>query len=187
MYDHLRSSPVYQNALRAPSAFALYPAAWIKRRRLTNDYLVQTAATRLDHLIKNSLDPQFSFIDYAHVSAMMTFLECFERDFPNWRLSAQTHSIIDPRIELCKQIIEQRRQDCEARHADPPSSAFFREVVIRNAGTYFRAHALRNNDEMVDRVVYDNPCYNDYYVSVSKSVLYWSLDLYWGDPISIIY
>src|SRR5205085_1824398 len=152
-----RSSPVYQNALRAPSAFALYPASWIKRRRLTNDYLVQTAATRLDHLIANALDPQYPGISRSHVSAIMTLLECFERDFPNCRLSAQTHLIIDPRIEFCKQIIEQRRQDCEATHTEPPSSAFFRDVVIRNAGTYFRDHALRNNDEMIDRVVYDNP------------------------------
>jgi hypothetical protein len=51
VYEHLRNSPVYQNALRAPSAFALYPANWMKKKHLWPDHRVQTAAIRLDHLI----------------------------------------------------------------------------------------------------------------------------------------
>jgi hypothetical protein len=82
VYEHLRNSPVYQNALRAPSAFALYPANWMKKKHLWPDHRVQTAAIRLDHLMTNALDPRYSYICRDHVSAMMTFLECFDCDLP---------------------------------------------------------------------------------------------------------
>jgi hypothetical protein len=74
VYEHLRNSSVYQNALRAPSAFALYPANWMKKKHLWPDHRVQTAAIRLDHLMTNALDPHYSYICRDHVSAMMTFL-----------------------------------------------------------------------------------------------------------------
>jgi hypothetical protein len=170
VYEHLRNSPVYQTALRAPSAFALYPANWMKKKHLWPDHRVQTAAIRLDHLMTNALDPHYSYICPDHVSAMMTFLECFGRDLPRWNLSAQARSMIEPRIAFCRQIIAQRQEDCSARGEEPPSSALFRETIIRNEGD-------------IDEVVYDNPCYNYYHMSFFRPPLYYKLGYYWGDPI----
>jgi hypothetical protein len=101
---------------------------------------------------------------------MMTFLECFDRDLPRWNLSAQTRSMIEPRIAFCRQIIAQRQEDCTARGEEPPSSALFRETIIRNEGN-------------IDEVVYDNPCYNYYHMSFFRPPLYYKLGYYWGDPI----
>src|SRR5580704_1855879 len=93
---------------------------------------------------------------------MMTFLECFDRDLPRWNLSAQTRSMIEPRIAFCRQIIAQRQEDCSARGEEPPSSALFRETIIRNEGN-------------IDEVVYDNPCYNYYHMSFfgRHSIISW--------------
>jgi hypothetical protein len=169
VYEHLRNSPVYQNALRTPSAFALWPANWIKKKAVWPDHRVQTAAIRLDHLMTNALDPRYPEVSPNHVSAIMTFLECFDRDFPRWNLTAQTRAIIDPRIALCRQIVEQRRQDCTARGYEPPSSALFREIIIHVEGN-------------IDAVVYDNPVYV-YRIAFFRPPLYYKLDYYWGDPL----
>jgi hypothetical protein len=172
VYEHLRNSPVYQDALRAPSAFAIHPVTYLSRvpKRQWPDYRVQQAGIRLDHLMCHALDPRYSYISRDHVSAMMTFLECFDRDLPRWNLSATTRAIVEPRIAFCRQIIEQRQEDCAVRGNEPPSSALFRETVIRNDGN-------------IDEVVYDNPCYHYYSMSFFRPPLYSKLDYYWGDPI----
>ena len=110
----------------------------------------------------NALDPRYPYICPDHVSAMMTFLECFDRDLPRWNLSVQTRSMIEPRIAFCRQIIAQRQEDCTARGEEPPSSALFRETIIRNGGN-------------IDEVVYDNPCYNYYHMSFfgHHSIISW--------------
>jgi hypothetical protein len=57
VYDQLRNSPVYQTALRAPSAANLHPVTYLNRipERQWADIRVQQAGIRLDHLMCNIL------------------------------------------------------------------------------------------------------------------------------------
>ena len=114
--------------------------------------------------MRNALDPAYSYISRKHVSAMMTFLEYLDRDLPNWPISSQTRAMITPRIELCRQIIEQRRQDCVAQHREPPSSTEFREMILRNGVDQYGFAIMRGfgqGGDNVAQVVYDNPIYTD--------------------------
>ena len=174
MYDELRNSPVYQTALRAPSAANLHPVTYLNRipERQWADIRVQQAGIRLDHLMCNALDPRYSSIGGDHVSAIMTFLECFDRDLPNWKLSAQTRAFIEPRIALCRQIIAQYQEDCTARGIEAKTSAVFREMITRHGGDIVGADKIR-------AVVYDNPIYHYACMALFVPPLYRKLLYYW--------
>jgi hypothetical protein len=174
VFEHLRNSPAYQTALRAPSAAILHPVTYLSRipERQWADIRVQQAGIRLDHLMCNALDPRYSSIGGDHVSAIMTFLECFDRDLPNWKLSAQTRAFIEPRIALCRQIIAQYQEDCTARGIEAKTSAVFREMITRHGGDIVGADKIR-------AVVYDNPIYHYACMALFVPPLYWKLLYYW--------
>ena len=132
--------------------------------------------------MRNALDPAYSSISRKPVSAMMTFLEYLDRDLPKWPISSQTGAMIAPRIELCRQIVEQRRQDCVAQHREPPSSTEFREMILRNGVDQYGfaiMHGFGQDGDNVAQVVYDNPIYTDVQMPMFVPPLYWELLSYW--------
>jgi succinate dehydrogenase flavin-adding protein (antitoxin of CptAB toxin-antitoxin module) len=180
MYEHLRNTPVYQNALRAPSAMHIQPCDYNSRipRDQWPNYQVRDAGIRLDHLIRRALDPQFPSIGEKEVSAIITFLECFDRDFPHWRLSDVVMNLIQPRIALCRQIIEQRRQECVQMGKEPPSSTLFRETILKVAGNPMRG-GLPSGRE-IEEVVYGNPAYHWVFFTVTPWPTYvYTLESFW--------
>jgi len=62
-YNFFRHSPVYENALRTPDVLERpqSPTAFFRRNREPlEDYQVKGAGYRLDHLIRNALNPRFT-------------------------------------------------------------------------------------------------------------------------------
>src|SRR5436305_1878939 len=102
MHDHLRGSPIYQDALHTKSILGETPANSIYVRRkhehLRDDMRVWSAGRKLDHLIRRALAPEYRYIGLYQVSAIMVFLAEFDRTFPNMRITDQTRQWIEPRI-----------------------------------------------------------------------------------------
>lgn len=153
MHDHLRFSPVYQNALQTGSILGETSAdSWlaIRSRRyeyIRDDLRVESAGKKLDHLIRRALDPDYPrWIGPYQVSAIMVFLAEFDQTFPTMRISDQTHRLIEPRITFCHQIVGEAKRQYEAFGWPPPAPDGFRDFVIRSGET------IRN-------IVYHNPFY----------------------------
>ena len=152
MHHHLRSSPVYQNALRTGSILGQTSAdscLAIRSKRhehIRDDLRVRSAGQKLDHLIRRALDPHYQWIGVDQTAAMMVFLAEFDRTFPTMRISEQMRQWIEPRIAFCREIVEEAKRQYEAFRWPPPSPDSFHDFVIREG-------------ETIHNIVYHNPFY----------------------------
>jgi hypothetical protein len=152
MHDHLRSSPVYQGALRTGSIMGETPAnstLALRSRRyehMRDDLRIYSAGKKLDHLIRRALDPMIRYIGPYEVSAIMVFLNEFDRTFLKMRITDQARQWIEPRIAFCREMIDVAKQEYEAYGWPSPSPDGFHDLIIREG-------------ETVHEIVYHNPFY----------------------------
>jgi hypothetical protein len=112
MFEDLRRSPVYQQALRTEDVLSLPPVRtvgfWNRRTPLADDMRVLQAGKRLDHQIRRILGPGLSERDVAdaapyRLSAMKFFIEVIEQIWPS--LQPDTKARMGPRLDICREII----------------------------------------------------------------------------------
>jgi hypothetical protein len=81
---------------------------------MRDDLRVYSAGKKLDHLIRRALDPMIRYIGPSELSAIMVFLDEFDRTFPKMRITDQARQWIEPRIALCREMIGVAKQEYEA-------------------------------------------------------------------------
>ena len=172
MHDHLRSSTVYKNALRTGSIMAETPAnstLALRSRRyehMRDDLRVYSAGKKLDHLIRRALDPMIRYIGPSELSAIMVFLDEFDRTFPKMRITDQARQWIEPRIALCREMIGVAKQEYEAYGWPAPSPDGFHDLVIREG-------------ETIHEIVYHNPFYTIAWFGTPTTFYHTIYALYW--------
>ena len=120
MRQHLRRSLVYQNALRTGSIMTETPANSIlalRSRRyehMHDDLWIYSAGKKLDHLIREALDPMIRCIRPYEPPAIMVFLNEFDRTFLKMRITDEAREWIESRIAFCREMIGVAKQECEA-------------------------------------------------------------------------
>lgn len=132
--DLIRTS-AYQESLRTPDLIERPPASrWaVREPHLLASYQIREGGFRLDHLIRNALDPNRNpeWPQLWQMSAIKAFVEVIEArlsstHFPN---ADEVHAFIDPRLDLAREII--RRMDEALLEEGYPhvASDGFRQVV----------------------------------------------------------
>jgi hypothetical protein len=127
-FPDLIQMPTYQQALRTPDLMGRAPASrWaIREPHLLASCQIREAGFRLDHLIRNALDPNRNpdWPPRWQCSAIKAFVEVIEA-----KLSAtqfvnpdEVHPFIDPRLVLAREIIR-RMDDALVKDGYPPVSS----------------------------------------------------------------
>src|SRR5438105_15405956 len=105
----------------------------VREPHLLPSYEIREAGFRLDHLIRNALDPQRNpdWPPLWRCSAVKAFVEIIEARLSSTQFTnpEEVHAFIDPRLDLAREII--RRMDEAFVKADYPpiSSDGFRQDV----------------------------------------------------------
>src|SRR5205085_9654387 len=128
-------TPTYQQALRTPDLMARAPASrWaVREPHLLPSYQIREAGFRLDHLIRNALDPNRNpdWPSLWRCSAIKAFIEIVEAKLSSTKFTNadEVHAFIDPRLDLAREII--RRMDVALVKEDyaPITSDGFRQAV----------------------------------------------------------
>jgi hypothetical protein len=181
-YPDLRQSLLYQRALQTPSIIfkrADSPGVRWSRNydpRDADNYRVESAGYRLDHMIRRVLDPATDqhFPNPDLLSAIKTFIEMLDQMLPLRTVSAQTRAFIEPRLQLCQRIIA-RADRTLAEHGYPPvSSDAFRHLVTVFYTNAPEMRGARYDDKTIRdpvfRTVFDNPFYADgFFLPFGKS------------------
>lgn len=124
----------------------------VREPHLLPSYQIREAGFRLDHLIRNALDPN-SNPDWPPLwrcSAIKAFVEIIEAklsltEFAN---PDEVHAFIDPRLDLAREIIR-RMDEALAKEGYPPiSTDGFRQAVAVH-GTQVGVH--------IEELVFENP------------------------------
>src|SRR5689334_946624 len=114
-FPDLIRTPTYQQALRTPDLIEREPASrWaVREPHLLPSYQIREAGFRLDHLIRNALDPNRNPVwpPLWRCSAIKAFVEVIEAKLSSTRFpnEGEVHAFIDPRLDLAREII--RRMD----------------------------------------------------------------------------
>jgi hypothetical protein len=95
----------------ANSIFALRSQRY---EHMRDDLRIYSAGKKLDQLIRRALDPMIRCIGPYELSAVMVFLNEFDRTFLNVRITDEAREWIEPRIAFCREMIEVAKQECEA-------------------------------------------------------------------------
>jgi hypothetical protein len=173
----LRHTPVYDRALLTPNVMGRYPAHLRlarEHKHLIKDEEVFDAGLRLDHLIRNALNPEFhtNFPSWKKLSAIKLFLEVIDQKMRTFQLLPQTIAFIQPRLEFCQEMLRRADQDLALWEREPVSSDAFRQLVITHKCT-------------VEEIVFQNPFYNgggnNYlaYFGEVKNHFYNKIEYYW--------
>jgi hypothetical protein len=153
-FPDLIHTPVYQNALRTPDVLSDSPAKYQPQKRGAFEnhhyYQLLSAAFRLDHLMRRALDPN-DYPDWPPIylcSAMKTFVEVIEAKLPSMRPSNQAYimGLLEPRLEICREIIRRMDQKLAKEGRNPISSDGFRQDMI-TCGL------------QVEEIIFENPVY----------------------------
>ena len=153
-YNFFRHSPVYENALRTPDVLERpqSPTAFFRRNREPlADFQVKGAGYRLDHLIRNALNPRFTdFPLTAQLSAIKHFVETIEPQLE--KVSSATQAEINPRLAFCRELLTQADRDLVEYGYSKVSADAFRQLVIE-AARWIGTNPL-------EQIVFKNPfCY----------------------------
>lgn len=136
-YDTFRHTSIYENALRAPSVLERPSSpGWLFRKRGESDldYQMKGVGLRLDHLIRNALNPRFH--DYPSrtlLSAIQIFLEIIETYITEGRLSktsSEIQDLINPRPVFCRELLAQADHDFTENGYLPVSSDGVRHLIL---------------------------------------------------------
>jgi hypothetical protein len=153
-YPDLIATPAYQEAMRARPMMERDPASrWAAREpTMLHSYQLRDAGARLDHLIRNALDPNRNpnWPPLYLCSALKAFLEVIEATLPRMRFDepAKAHAYIEPRLELAREIIARADKALVESGHDVISSAGFRQVVVKHEA---------QNDFRFEDIVFENP------------------------------
>ena len=153
-FPDLIQTPTYQQGLRTPDLMGRAPASrWaVREPHLLTSYQIREAGFRLDHLIRNALNPN-SNPDWPprwRCSAIKAFVEVIEAKLSSTHFANpdEVHDFIDPRLDLAREIIR-RMDEALAREGYPPisSDGFRQEVAVH--GTQVGVQ--------IDDLVFENP------------------------------
>jgi hypothetical protein len=129
-FDELRASPLYEQTLRTGDVGNMVPP--YHTDRYFHDTQVYQAGLRLDHLIRNSLDPMF-FMEFPSrkiLSAIKLFLELLAEKAQTVTITEKTRDFIMERVNFCVDLIAEADRIL-AEHGYPPvSSDTFRQFIL---------------------------------------------------------
>ena len=124
----------------------------VREPHLLPSYEIREAGFRLDHLIRNALDPNRNpeWPPLWRCSAIKAFIEIVEAKLSSTEFTNadEVHAFIDPRLDLAREIIR-RMDDALVKEGYPPiSSDGFRQDVA--------VHGTRVGVRIED-LVFENP------------------------------
>ena len=153
-FPDLIQTPTYQQALRTPDVISRAPASrWaVREPYLLPSYQIREAGFRLDHLIRNALDPNRNpdWPPLWRCSAIKAFIEIVEAKLYSTKFTNadEVHAFIDPRLDLAREIIR-RMDEALVKEGYPPiSSDGFRQAVA--------VHGTQVGVQIED-LVFENP------------------------------
>jgi len=122
---------------------------WAAREpHLLPSYQIREAGFRLDHLIRNSLNPNANphWPTVWRCSAIKLFLELIEEKLRAAKFANpdEVSTFIGPRLDLARAIVERTDQALIERSHPPVSSDGFRQEIITKGGD-------------VEQIVFENP------------------------------
>ena len=135
--------------------------------RLIDDIKVCEAGLRLDHLIRNALDPSFhrNFPSMDHLSAINFFVEQINERMQAVPLLEKTRDFIEPRLRLCREMLTQADAELAENGYPPVSSSDFNQVILTNCQTS-------------ESIVFNNP-FSGHITSWSASPAFDNFSYYW--------
>jgi hypothetical protein len=136
-FPDLIHTPAYEQALRTPDVMGHDPASrWaVREPQLLASYQIREAGFRLDHLIRNALDPNRNPVwpQLWQMSAIKAFVELIEAKLSSTSFANrdEVHEFIDPRLDLAKEIMR-RMDEALVKEGYPPisSDGFRQEVAV---------------------------------------------------------
>lgn len=167
-YEVFRRSPVYHQALMTPDIMSRNPLGnGLVSPEIAGDIKICEAGLRLDHLIRNSLNPSYfkDFPSIDHLSAMKFFVDkinCRIRSIP---ITDKTRIFIEPRLQLCQEILARANVDLIENGYDPVSSDDFNQIILTNG-------------QNAEAMVFNNP-FAGKITSWSHSPSYDAFTYYW--------
>jgi hypothetical protein len=153
-FPDLVQTPAYQQALRTPDLMGRASASrWaVREPHLLPSYQIREAGFRLDHLIRNALDPQRNpeWPPLWRCSAIKAFVEIIEAKLSSTQFANpdEVHAFIGPRLDLAREIIRRMDEALVKEGYAPVSSEGFRQEVA--------VHGTQVGVQIED-VVFENP------------------------------
>jgi hypothetical protein len=130
-FAELRRTEFYEDALRTQNMMAVYPPN-SRHRNATEHALMEInhARFRLNHIIRNALDPAYSAPRAGQMSAIKLFAEAIEQKMQNYDFGDDSTGRINLCLQFCHMLIDIVNKRNEEQEEDPVSSDIFRQLVL---------------------------------------------------------